>query len=86
MVTNRYAGRGVGAKTARRNGDAMLRLIVLDNIVVFVRTREQRLESGMGEALGAIVGDRPLKGPNSCELSAWPLRLYFSQPSRELSR
>lgn len=39
VVTNLKAGRATGATTLRRKGDAMLRLIVLDSIVMAVQRR-----------------------------------------------
>ena len=41
MVTDLKAGRAMGAVTLRRKGDAMLRLIVLENMVVPMRERQE---------------------------------------------
>ena len=47
VVTDLKAGRAAGAMTLRRKGDAMLRLIVLDSIVV--------KEAGVGGACNSRI-------------------------------
>jgi hypothetical protein len=49
VVTNLKAGRAAGATRLRRNGDAMLRLIVLDSIVMLVQRRKRARGEGEGQ-------------------------------------